>query len=294
MGSITRIAVLLLACGCASSQPPAASNTTAAKSTAQGVSKHFALVGSDGVLVEVVDLEGDESLIRVTGMEGPMKNKVISHRRTEEGDDLRYVTQWEGRDWLTLLRSGKNYWIGTYWRVAMPLREPMPVAYSEASGDKVDVDSLIAEHKRQKDAGELEQLQKFDQSAERRRENEAVDNSARAASRECGSPLQASIVWETVSDETLRKLTVSDWCTSALRSIYAACVATAEVRAFVKEQIKEVSCRYDGNGEMSLHAGRLTWAMNFDVEDVDGLSGRAFTNIYLPEETTASASSGSR
>lgn len=277
------IATVLLVCGCASSQPPAASSPTASSSSMQAVSKRFALVGSDGVLVEVVDFEGGESLIRVSGMEGPLKNKVVSYRRSEEGEDLRYVTQWAGRDWLTLLRSGQHSYIGTYWRLAMPGREPMPVAYSDARGEKVDADSLWAAHQEQQRAGELDQIQKFDQSSERRHEDELVEVSARGASRECGTELKASIAWETVSDEALRERTVSDWCTSALRAMYSACSATAEVRSLVQQQVKEVSCRYDGKGEMSLDAGRLTWSMNFNVEDVNGLAGKAFTNIYLPE-----------
>jgi hypothetical protein len=288
-----RIAAVILVCGCASSQPPAASSPTASSSSMQAVSKRFALVGSDGVLVEVVDFEGGESLIRITGSEGPLKNKAVMHRRSEEGNDLRYVTQWSGRQWLTVLRSGQHSYLGTYWRLAMPGREPMPVAYSEGRGEKVDADNLWAAHQQQQRAGELDHIQKFDQSSERRHEDELVETSAQGASRECGSTLRASIAWETVSDQALREHTVSDWCTSALRAMYSACIATAEVRSFVQQQVKEVSCRYDGNGEMSLNAGRLTWSMNFNVEDVNSLAGRAFTNIYLPEESGASASNGS-
>ena len=287
------IAAVLLACGCASSQPPAASSPTAGSSTMQAVSKRFALVGSDGVLVEVVDFEGGDSLIRVSGFEGPLKNKAVLHRRSEEGEDLRYVTQWSGRDWLTLLRSGQQSYIGAYWRLAMPGRDPMPVAYSDERAEKVDADSLWAAHQQQERAGELEQIQKFDQVSERRHEDELVEISARGASRECGVTLKASIAWETVSDQALRERTVSDWCTSALRAINSACSATTEVRSFVQQQVKEVSCRYDGNGEMSLDAGRLTWSMNLNVEDVDSLAGRAFTNVYLPQDSNATASNGS-
>jgi|GEM_PF-3871013 len=286
------IVAVLLVCGCASSQPPAASSPTASNSAMQAVSKRFALVGSDGVLVEVVDFEGSESLIRISGSEGPLKNKAVLYRRSEEGEDLRYVTQWAGREWLTLLRSGQHAYLGTYWRLAMPGREPMPVAYSEGRGEKVDADSLWAAHQQQQRAGELDQIQKFDQSSERRHEDELVNVSAQGAGRECGSTLKASIAWETVSDEALRERTVSDWCTSALRAMYSACIATAEVRSFVQQQVKEVSCRYDGKGEMSLNAGRLTWSMNLNVEDVNSLAGRAFTNIYLPEEPASHGSPG--
>ncbi|HTU58665.1 MAG TPA: hypothetical protein VMF89_09525 [Polyangiales bacterium] len=287
-----RIAAVLLVCGCASSQPPAASSPTAGSSTMQAVSKRFALVGSDGVLVEVVDFAGGESLIRISGSEGPLKNKAVLHTRSEEGEDLRYVTQWSGRDWLTLLRSGHQAYMGTYWRLAMPGREPMQVAYSDDRGEKVDADKLWAAHQEQLRAGELEHIQKLDQSKERREEEEVVERSAQGASRECGSTLRASIAWETVSDQALRERSVSDWCASALRAMNSACVATPEVRSFVQQQIKEVSCRYDGKGEMSLDAGRLTWSMNLNVEDVDTVAGRAFTNIYLPEDG-ATASNGS-
>ena len=288
-----RIAAGLLVCSCASTQPPAASSPTAASSSIKAVSKRFALVGSEGVLVEVVDFEDGEALVRVSGVQGPLQHKVVSHRRGLDGNDLRYTTQWSGREWLTLLRSGDSSWIGTYWRLSMPGSEAIPVAYSEQHSDKVDPDSLFAAHQKQRSAGELGHIAQFDQSAERRHEDELVATSVQAASRECGSTLKATIAWDTLSDQALREQSVSDWCASALRAVKSACYSSAELKSFVQQQIKEVSCRFDGNGEMSLSAGRLTWSMNLNLGDVDALADKAFTRIYLPEDAEPAASNGS-
>lgn len=285
------VAMMSLLCSCASTQPPAASSPTAAGATTQAVSKRYALVGSDGVLVEVLDLQDGEALIRVSGLgtDGPLQNKVIAHRRAKEVQDLRYTTQWAGREWLTLLRSGDSSWVGTYWRLYLPGGEAIPVAYSEERSEKVDADSLFAAHEQQRRAGELEQLSRFNQSSERGEQDETVSTSAGVASRECGSTLKAAIAWDTVSDQALREHSVSDYCISALRALQSACYSSPELKSFIQKEVKDISCRFDGHGEMSLNAGRLTWSMNLGLGDLDTLASKAFTRISLPDEAGAAA-----
>jgi hypothetical protein len=281
------VAMISLLCSCASTQPPAASSATAAG--AQSVSKRFALVGRDGVVVEVLDLQDGEALIRVSGAESPLQNKVLSHRRGKDAQDLRYTTQWAGREWLTLLRSGDSSWIGTYWRLYLPGGEAIPVAYSEERSEQVDADSLFAAHEQQRRAGELEQLQRFSQSSERGEQDETVSTSAGVASRECGSTLEAAIAWDTVSDQALREHSVSDYCISALRALQSACYSSPELKSFIQKEVRDVSCRFDGSGEMSLNAGHLTWSMNISLGDLDTLASKAFTRIYLPGEAGSAA-----
>lgn len=271
-----------LAWSCASTQPPAASSPTPG-TTQQAFSKRFALVGADGVLVEVVDLQGDEALIRVSGVESPLQGKVVSHRRAKEQDDLRYTTQWSGREWLTLLRSGQSSWVGKYWQLNLQGEQAIPVAYSEERSEKVDVDGMFAAHEEQRRAGTLDELQRFNQYSERGQEDEEVNISASAASRECDSPVKGAIAWDTVTDQALRENNVSDYCKIALRALNSACTSSPEAKSFVREKVKEVSCRFDGTGQMTLDAGRLTWSMNFGLGDLDTLAGRALTELYLPE-----------
>jgi hypothetical protein len=280
-------------CGCASSQPPAASSPAHVGTTTPAISKRFALVGQDGVLVEVVDFQDGKALLKVSGVEGPLQDKVVSHRREREGQDLRYITQSGGREWLTLLKSGTEAWVGTYWRLYLPGTEAISVAYSEDRSSKVDADSLFAAHEQQHSAGELDKLQSFDQRAERGREEEAVATSATAASRECESRLTAAIVWDTVDDQALREHGVADYCVSALRALKSVCYASPELKSFVQKQVKDVSCRFDGGGEMRLDAGHLTWSVNFALGDVDTLAGQALARIYQPQETAPAASNDS-
>jgi hypothetical protein len=274
------VAVLSFACSCGSAPPPAASSTTAVN---QAVGKRFALVGSNGVVVEVLDLQDGQALVHIRGADGPLRDKVIAHRRSLEGQDLRYTTQWAGREWLTVLRSGTDAWVGTYWSLYQPGHEPISLAYSEARGEQIDADSLLATHERQKRAGELEQLQRFDQSSERGQEDATVSTSAGVANRECGSSLKAAIAWDTVSDQALREHSVSDYCISALRALQSACFASPELKAFVQQQVKDVTCRFDGQGEMRLDAGRLTWSMNLELGDLDTAASKALARIYVPE-----------
>lgn len=280
-----RLLMFVLLSGCASAPPPAASSPSGAMGTMPAISKSFALAGSDGVLVEVVDFQNGEALLRVSGVEGPLQNKVLLQRRTRDAKDLRYTMQWGGRERLMLLQSGDADWVGTYWRLYVPggAVEAIPVSFSEAHSSKIDAEGMFAAHEKLRKSGELEQLQRFHQSADRAEEDEAVGNAAAATSRECGVALKAEIVWETVSDQALREHSVADWCTCALHALSSACLASPEAKNFVRDQVQSVACRLDGAGDMSVNAGRLTWSANFDLSDLDSLAGKAFSRLYLPQ-----------
>jgi hypothetical protein len=277
------VLMFVLLCGCASSPPPAASSPSAGGNM-PALSKRFALTGSNGLLVEVVDFQNGEALLRVSGMEGPLQNKVLLQKRTRDGQDLRYTMPWGGRERLTLLLSGQSDWIGTYWQLYIPGGgEAIPVSYSDSDSGKVDAESMFAAHEKLRKSGELEELQRFHPSADRAQEDEAVANSAAATSRECGAPVTAAIAWETVSDQALREHTVADWCTCALHALSSACLASPEAKSFVRNQVQSVSCRLDGAGEMNVDAGRLSWSVSFEQGDLDSLASKAFGRLYLPQ-----------
>lgn len=277
------VLMFALLCGCASSPPPAASSPSAAGNMPP-ISKSFALTGANGVLVEVVDFQNGEALLRVSGVEGPLQNKVLPQKRSRDGGDLRYTMQWGGRERLMLLLSGQNDWIGTYWQLYVPEGgDAIPVSYSDAHSGKLDAESMFAAHEKLRKSGELEELQRFHQSADRAQEDEAVAKSAAATSRECGAPVTAAIAWETVSDQALREHAVADWCTCALHALSSACLASPEAKSFVRNQVQSVSCRMDGTGEMSVNAGRLTWSASFEQGDLESLAGKALGPLYLPQ-----------
>jgi hypothetical protein len=99
-----------------------------------------------------------------------------------------------------------------------------------------------------------------------------------ATNAECGSHLKATIVWDTISDKALQEHSVSDYCAGALRALRAAC-ASPGGKQFVQSQVQEVRCRLDGNGEMSLNAGQLTWSVNFELGDLETVAGRALSGL---------------
>jgi hypothetical protein len=252
------------------------------------VSKTSALVGQDGVVVELVDFEDGSGLLHVIGLESTLKDKVYRVKvvNNQEGD-LLYVLPWRGRDWATVIRSGDPAVFGTYWVLRAPSSDlAVPLAYSKSDGEKVNAAALLAAHEKQKQSGELDALQKYDRRAESTREEQSLAESAASVDADCGSKLKVGVVWDTVEDKALQERSISDYCDSVLAALHAAC-ATPAGKQFVQQQVRQVTCRFDGKGEMSLNAGQLSWAINFELSDLVTLANRAFAS--LPTSGTQAA-----
>jgi hypothetical protein len=272
---------LIVSCG-ASSPPPAASSPTA--SDVRGVRKTFALIGEDGVVVEIVDFEDGSGLLHVKGLDSTLQDKVYRVKLVKQDGDLIYTLPWRGREWSTVIRSGDPSFLGRYWVLRAPSSDlSVPLAYSDSHTPEVSASALLATHEQQKQSGELDKLQRYDRRAEYKPEEEALADSAKSVDADCGSKLSAAIAWDTVDDKALQERSISSYCGSALNALRAAC-STSGGKQFV-QQVRQVTCRFDGHGEMSLNAGQLSWAINFELSDLDTLASRALS--ALPAGTQA-------
>jgi len=277
--ALLSITVLSLICSCGGSSPaPGASSPTAASSV-RGARKTLGFVGQDGLIVEVVEFEDDSALLRVTGVETTLQDKVYRVQLVRKDGDLLYNLPWRGREWSALIRSGDPNFIGTYWVLRPPSSDvSMQLAFSRSQGEKVDAAALLALHDKQRESGELDKLQRYERRAEYAREEENLEDTVRSVNAECGSKLKAAVVWDTVDDKALQERSISSYCASALGALRSAC-GTPDGKQFVQQQVRQVSCRFDGNGEMSLNAGQLSWALNFELSDLDTLANRALSAL---------------
>ena len=279
--SLTIMSVL---CSCGASSPaPGASSPTGATSNVRGVVKSFALLGQDGVVVEIVDFEDGTALLHVKGLDSTLKDKVFRTQLVKKDGDLLYVLPWRGRDWSTVIRSGNSDFIGTYWNLRPPSTDvSIQLYYSTSESPDVDAAALLATHEKQKQSGELDQLQRYERRAEYGKEEEYLADTAKSVNAACGSALKASVVWDTVDDKSLQQRSVSDYCGSVLNALRGTCDSPGG-KQFVQQQVREVVCSFDGTGEMALSAGRLSWAINFELSDLETLAHRALANLPQPD-----------
>jgi hypothetical protein len=235
------------------------------------------------VVVEVLDFEDDTALFRATGLDSALKDKVFRARLVKKDGDLLYALPWGGREWTAIIRSGDSNFIGSYWNLRPPATDiTITLTYSEARSAKVDAAAMFAAHTQQEKSGELEQMQRYDRRAETAKEESNLASSAEATARECGTAVKTTIAWDTVDDSALQTHSVSGYCDGALHALRAAC-ATAGGKQFVQQKIQQVTCRLDGKGEMSLNAGQLTWAVSFELSDLDTLANRALAGLSSAE-----------
>ena len=179
---------------CAPSSPARPTPSSSTASDVRGVRKTFALVGEDGVVVEIVDFEDGSGLLHVKGLDSTLQDKVYQVKLVKQDGDLIYTLPWRGREWSTVIRSGDPNFLGRYSVLRAPSSDlSVPLAYSASRAAEVNASALLAGHEQQKQSGELDKLQRYDRRAEYKPEEEALDDSAKSVDAECGSKLKAAV-----------------------------------------------------------------------------------------------------
>jgi len=229
------------------------------------VTKKLVFKGNTGLLVEVLDLEGDRALLRVSGVSNPLAGKVLEHGRELRGrrQEPTYVTRWHGRQRITLQRYSR--YGRASWRVYLPgsLR-PRVVRYDAQAAAALDVAAIWKVHFDQHAAGELGRLQRFDRAAEQAAHDRTLAAAAGRMNKVCRAKVAVAIAWPSVSDKTMRSYSVASYCASVVDALREFCGDSAATRRFVAQRIKRVRCHWrasvgDRKAQLKVSRGTLHW-----------------------------------
>jgi hypothetical protein len=258
------------------------------------------LLAEDGTRFDLVEIAGDQALIRVTGVAHEIAGKVLKHEITRYHETTRdretseYTTQLHGTDQVTLRSQPEPYprsWTG-YLRGR---RDPRRLSYDDKKTKALDVPALLREHQQQVQSGALEVLQRFDRKAEEAKAQAELEERAASFGKKCGARPRVVIDWKGISDELIKSDRVGSCCGLFFEGVEMFLCNSETMRGFLK-RVGTVRCAFGDRLSLKVVKNELlftTAASERNVERrvkdpiraLDGGQGKTLGQLMVLEAT---------
>ncbi len=241
-----------------------------------GAGKVFS--GPEGEQVAIVPLtshEGKEVLVYVQGTGGPFDGTVLLHEVLERESRADYRTRYRGEDFITLsLQAGSG---DTRRRqLHVPGRQlDVPLSYDEARTQALKAEQVYALYQQQQADGTLTRLMAFDRGARMAEQEQALAKAVTSLNAECGTSVNATIAWDTISDDVLRARGVASFCGAPISALRKLCGSDA-AKQTLQAQVQRVLCRFGAAPKLEIESGQVTWTTSQDAKNQDSLAARYF------------------
>ncbi|MEL6188122.1 MAG: hypothetical protein AAFU79_26150, partial [Myxococcota bacterium] len=239
----------------------------------------YVLTGPEGVRAELLQT-AESALVRLTNVRDTVDGAVLLSELGGSTAERYYLTEVNGREVRLLGRKDRN------WRLYYG--GPMQLTADEAASAALDAQPLIDEHVAQRASGRLGALARFDVSgAKSYAETKLAETMARVEDK-CGFVPETSIDFEGLTEEQMKRYSLSGYCDAARGALERACTVP-ELKAFVAETSGRYRCRF--GPEMGLEAadGQLTFTTAFDTPNQDAWAREALDGLTLPDGATVRA-----
>ena len=218
------------------------------------------LVGQDGAELAVVDLPNDQALLRLSGVESPVRDKVFLAKATKSTREATYTVTINGRNWTMLRRTSRRWGGGHRWMAFAPEIERLDLNYDKARSKTLDVGEMWATHHQQKSAGDFKALAAFDRAGAEKQAYDNLVKQAKSTADSCGGkPAAISIDWASISDEVLKRYSISGYCDNAFSGLRSHCrYASGKALA---QQVKTLRCTLGKELGLKIDKGTLTFTI---------------------------------
>jgi hypothetical protein len=260
---------LVFALGCARGTRPSAS---------EAVGQGKVLSASSGETLTIIPLlpaEGRKFLLYFQGTKDDADGKVLLHQATPSLRE--FYARWRGRDirFLNVERRGS---LEQYYLTVLNRDEVVFLQLDETRTQALKAEDVYALHQRQLADGTISRGEQFDRTFWLEEEQRVFTKSAQALNEACGTPVDARIVWDSVSDEQLNEHSISSYCTPPLEALRELCSRSEEARRTVQARVKALDCRIGGTMEPRVEAEKVLWTTPVGP---GSLSQEATTSFFL-------------
>ncbi|MDC0712288.1 hypothetical protein POL68_27725 [Stigmatella sp. ncwal1] len=228
--------------------------------------------GSDNESVAVVPLKGSSDgvqfLVYVQGTDSVFDGKALPHELNAWNDNANenYKTQYEGREYNTLvsreLRGTKKI------ELYVPKRNNGIAVFYDAQASQAlkpkDIYSLYL--KQQKD-GTLTKLSAFDRNANVAAQDKGFTEELEALNKQCGTSVTAAIDWNTISDELLKRYSITSYCSAPLSSLQKLCDGSPVSQKVIRAKVKQVRCQFGPEMKLEVQDGAVKWTTAQDASN---------------------------
>jgi hypothetical protein len=241
--------------------------------------------GSNGESVAVVPLKGAtdgvQYLLYVQGTKSVFDGKALPHelRAWNNNANETYSTQFEGRDWSTLVsrlaRNSKTQDIEVY----VPKRnDGIDVSYDEKASQELKGKDIYKTYLKQQKDGTLTKLSAFDRPANVAAQDKAFAEALTGLNQKCGTSVTATIDWNGITDELLKKYSVSSFCSSPLTALQSLCDGSPVSQKVIGAKVKKVSCQFGPEMKLEVQDGAVKWTTATEASNQEEFAKNYFEN----------------
>ena len=229
-----------------------------APSWVPGSAKVF--TGPTGVQVVLVKPrleEPDRVLMRITGTNAEIDGLVLAYRIEVRPNEHRYRTTLRGRDRIVLVMKYRGKDTGAELR--LPGHGTLDLIYAADKTGELAPGEILHEHDRQREAGMLQAVQRFDRKREIEAQQDKMESSISFLAKMCGHPFRVDVAWDTVSDAQLKDTDLWMRCVRVIGILRELCRGDSHgvVKEITWDNFREISCRFGDELDLRINEKRL-------------------------------------
>ncbi|MCB0405725.1 MAG: hypothetical protein KDD51_13165 [Bdellovibrionales bacterium] len=229
--------------------------------------------GSDGVRVEVVDLDSTtqkQKLVRISGTDSEIDDVTLLHDEVPDGKGNALQTVVHD-DLFWTIRSQDFRWGGKEIVLTLPedFRKKYNLYFDEKETKALDKSTILSKYRDQLKSGAVRKVQLYmgdDWKAHTKRTlKEAVDS----AKERCGAPLGTRLDWDSMKATVTKTIPVASWCRLPADLLTNWCNSESKTKSKASK-LTGLTCTAGSAQNLSLDSSkRLLWTIPSSSEYVD-------------------------
>lgn len=231
------------------------------------------LTGPEGVRVRLVQTDG-AALVELDRVREDLDGAVLLAELGGSTAARSYHTKIDGRTARLLGRKNRDW--------TLYIGGPIRLEVDQAASEALDPGELIDRHVRQRAAGRLAALARFDVEGARSEAESGLAESMARLQDSCGFAPETEIDFSGLTEEQMKRFSLASYCDAPRGAFQRAC-KVPELKPFVAEVAKRYTCRFGDALALDVDEGGTTFTVHFDTPNQSQWAREAFDAVDLGE-----------
>lgn len=236
--------------------------------------------GSEGESVAVIPLttpgpKGEKQvLLSVQGTDSEFDGKPQPHVVSEQSRGVNYITQYKGEDFYTLqMRENSGSKKYELW---VPGRsKAITVAFDEKRTQTLKAEDAYGQYEKLKKDGTLAKLAAFNRPEREADQQKGFTEVVKSMNEACGTQVTAAIDWKSVTDDIIKRYSISSYCGNPLEALGKLC-GTPVGKRVISAKVKQFRCQFGPELKLELNGSAVSFTTQQDASNQEEYATKFF------------------
>jgi hypothetical protein len=240
--------------------------------------------GRDGESVSVVPLttpgpKGEkQALLAVQGSNSDFDDTPMLHSVSEQDRGTSYITRYKGSDFYTLVlresHGAKKYelWVPNH-------RNVIIVSDDEKHTQELKPADIYSRYEKLRDNGTLAKLMNFNREERQSSQWEGFTKVLKSMNEACGTHVEATIDWKSISDDILKQYSIASYCGNPLEALTRLCGSPVGKR-IIQTKLSKYSCQFGPELKLEANAGGVNFTTQQDAANQEEFATQYFMKNF--------------